>query len=134
MKSITKSTSADSDYEKLLSDITSLLEEGRRKIAVQLDNLIVPVNVPGQVTKNVTKRVIVKVGERLGERVGEKVGETGKKILFIIRKNNKATYKELSEKLNIAEKNIYLNVEKLKSKGLLRRIGPAKGGHWEVIE
>ena len=25
------------------------------------------------------------------------------------------------------------NIEKLKQKGLLKRIGPAKGGHWEVV-
>ena len=25
------------------------------------------------------------------------------------------------------------NISKLKAKGLIRRVGPAKGGHWEVI-
>jgi len=26
------------------------------------------------------------------------------------------------------------NIKKLKEKGLLKRIGPAKGGHWDVSE
>jgi len=29
---------------------------------------------------------------------------------------------------------IMRNIAKLKAQGKLQRIGPAKGGHWEVIE
>jgi len=32
------------------------------------------------------------------------------------------------------EKNIEVNLNKLKEKGLLKRIGPDKGGYWEVID
>jgi len=63
------------------------------------------------------------------EKVGEKVGE----ILDLISQNNNITYVELSRKVGIAEKSIYMNIEKLKQKELLKRIGPAKGGYWKVI-
>jgi ATP-dependent DNA helicase RecG len=72
--------------------------------------------------------------DRVGEKVGEKVGENEYKILDIIRENSSITYIELSEILGMAEKNIYKNIEKLKQKGLLRRVGPAKGGYWEVLK
>ena len=68
------------------------------------------------------------------EKVGEKVGENEAKILDLISQNKNITYVELANKLGIAEKNIYKNIEKLKQKGLLKRIGPAKGGYWKVIK
>ena len=40
--------------------------------------------------------------------------------------------KELSEHVGISSRKIEQNIGKLKELGLLRRIGPAKGGHWEV--
>ena len=72
--------------------------------------------------------------EKVGVKVGEKVGENERRILELISENPHITYKELSLNIGIAEKNIYTNIEKLKEKGLLRRIGPDKGGHWEIIE
>ncbi len=71
---------------------------------------------------------------KVGEKVGEKVGVNEKNILQLVQKNSQVTYKELSEKVGIAEKNIYANIEKLKKKGLLKRVGPDKGGYWKVIK
>ena len=72
--------------------------------------------------------------KKLGEKVGEKVGENEAKIFNLISQDKNITYVELANKLNITEKSVYKNIEKLKKKGLLKRVGPAKGGHWEVIE
>jgi len=41
---------------------------------------------------------------------------------------------EMAETIGISERSIERNIESLKKKGLLKRIGPAKGGHWQVIE
>ena len=68
------------------------------------------------------------------EKVGEKVGENEVKIYSLISQDNNITYAELANKIGITEKSIYINIEKLKQKGLLKRIGPAKGGHWEIIK
>jgi predicted HTH transcriptional regulator len=32
----------------------------------------------------------------------------------------------------IKEKNLKNNIEKLKKEGILKRVGPAKGGHWKI--
>ena len=66
------------------------------------------------------------------EKVGEKVGENEAKIIESISQNKNITYIELAKKLKITEKSVYMNVEKLKKKGLLKRIGPDKGGYWQV--
>ena len=80
----------------------------------------------------------LKVTDRLVEKVGEKVGEkltlNQQQILEFISKNQKISIIELSDKVGIATKNIEVNISKLKQKGLLKRIGPAKGGYWEVVE
>jgi len=48
--------------------------------------------------------------------------------------NKYITTKELSEHIKISTTAVDNNISKLKKKGILRRVGPAKGGHWEVIE
>jgi len=70
---------------------------------------------------------------KVGKKVGEKVGKNEAKILDSISQDSNITYMELANKLDITGKSIYMNIEKLKQKGLLKRIGPAKGGYWTII-
>jgi len=39
---------------------------------------------------------------------------------------------KLSDRIGISPRNIRKNMDVLKSKGLLKRIGPQKGGRWKV--
>jgi ATP-dependent DNA helicase RecG len=57
-----------------------------------------------------------------------------KTILDLLRKNSKKSRNKLSEELNISEATIKRELSYLSSIGLITRIGPDKGGHWEVIE
>lgn len=61
-------------------------------------------------------------------------GKTSGKILLLIRKTPDITIPEMSKKIGVTERSIERNIEKLKKEGKLRRIGPDKGGHWEVVE
>lgn len=56
------------------------------------------------------------------------------KILELIAENSHITQLQLSEIIQINEKNIRNNIKKLKELGLLRRVGSAKGGYWEVVK
>ncbi len=40
---------------------------------------------------------------------------------------------EMAEKTNLSQSTIEKIVAKLKKAGLLKRIGPDKGGHWEIV-
>jgi ATP-dependent DNA helicase RecG len=88
------------------------------------------------------RKITEKVGEEVGERVGEKVGEIAKgiltenqtKIIGLILQNPDITTKELAENVGISKRKIEENISKLKKKEVLRRIGPARGGYWEVIQ
>jgi ATP-dependent DNA helicase RecG len=75
-----------------------------------------------------------KEAERLVERLAEGLVESQRKILELIKTNPYVSKRELSSKIGISTTAIDKNIKTLKKKGLLKRIGPAKGGHWEIIE
>ena len=60
--------------------------------------------------------------------------ENQKKIFFEISRNRNIPQKEISLKVGINEKNVRNNIADLKEKGLLERVGPDKGGYWEIIK
>jgi len=62
------------------------------------------------------------------------VTENQLKILNLVRLNKFITIEKISEEIKISPKSVKENIKKLKQKGLIERIGPDKGGHWEIIK
>lgn len=58
--------------------------------------------------------------------------KTTQKIIVLIRENPEISRKKLAEIIGITEDGIKYHLKKMQEKGILERIGPAKGGHWEV--
>jgi len=79
-----------------------------------------------------TKKITEKVPKKLGDKLGVKLGENEVKILKLMEDNKHITTKELSEYINISTTAVDNNISKLKKKGILERIGAARGGHWEI--
>ena len=84
---------------------------------------------------------VEKTVEKTGKTVGKTVGKTGKtvektaeKLVGIIKVNSKVTIKELTSLLNITRRGVEEQIKSLKDKGIIRRVGPAKGGHWELLQ
>ena len=75
-----------------------------------------------------------RVTEKVTKKVTERVTENQAIILSRIQANPYITIKDLSNIVGISERKIKDNIRKLKSKKLLKRIGPARGGYWEVIK
>ena len=44
------------------------------------------------------------------------------------------TIAELAQNIGITERAIKMQIEKMKAQGRIQRIGPDKGGRWEVSE
>jgi ATP-dependent DNA helicase RecG len=65
---------------------------------------------------------------------GKTLGKTPGKIAALLRENPGLSIPELAEQLGKSESAIERAVRKLRKTGQLKRIGPAKGGHWEVVE
>jgi ATP-dependent DNA helicase RecG len=60
--------------------------------------------------------------------------KTREKILELIRKDEHITTNTIAETIGISVKGIEWQISKLKEEGIIKRIGPDKGGHWEVID
>ena len=54
------------------------------------------------------------------------------KILNLIRENGFITTSELASELGLSTSAIEKHIRNLKLEGILKRIGPDKGGHWEI--
>ena len=60
--------------------------------------------------------------------------KTEDRIIELIRQDAVVSAESLGEALGITKRAVLKQIAKLKSRGRLRRVGPAKGGYWEVIE
>ena len=60
--------------------------------------------------------------------------KTRDKILKIIEVTPSITLSELATKLDMSLAGIKKHIRQLQAEGSLRRIGPDKGGHWEVVK
>ncbi len=75
----------------------------------------------GEIASGLTQKVPRKYPESLTPNQIE--------ILKLLENVNNLTRAQLAKKLNISSETIKKNIEKLKKAGLLKRIGPDRGGH-----
>ena len=76
----------------------------------------------------------VSATENATENATEKTNKTQQGILHLFKENKYLTYDEITKQLSLERTTVWRNIKKLQEKGLLRRVGPDKGGHWEVID
>jgi len=88
-------------------------------------------------------RAHVKTREKIGKETKTKTrektrekprGKTREKMINAVLENPNVTTQELSQILEISAKGVEWQIARLKQEGILKRIGPAKGGHWEIAE
>lgn len=75
--------------------------------------------------KDITPKTVM-----ISEKTSEKTSE---KIMGIIRTNKTVSARQLAEILGLTQRAIEHQIALLRQKGFLKRIGPAKGGYWEII-
>lgn len=74
-------------------------------------------------------------GQTGGQTSGQTdVNTTTAKVLRLIKENPQITRKALSESTGIASSAIQKHINRLKAKGVIRRVGGDYGGYWEVID
>lgn len=59
--------------------------------------------------------------------------KTAQKIIEAIIGNPNISIEELAIVCGLSRDGINYNIRNLKKQGIIRRVGPDKGGHWEVI-
>lgn len=65
-------------------------------------------------------------------KVSKKNSNSREKIISLLREDGRLSAVALAEKIGITAKAVEKHLARLKSDGIIQRIGPAKGGHWVV--
>jgi ATP-dependent DNA helicase RecG len=63
-----------------------------------------------------------------------KVPEKYQKIIELIAQNPQISRKEISITLKLSEETIQSRLRKMTKTGIIKRIGPDKGGHWKIVQ
>ncbi|MDL2297064.1 winged helix-turn-helix transcriptional regulator [Bacteroidales bacterium OttesenSCG-928-B11] len=66
--------------------------------------------------------------------VGKTVEKTVEKIKNIIADNPYITQEEIVKITGLSRRGVEWNIAKLKTQGLIERIGPDNGGYWEIVK
>ena len=138
------------DEVLLYQDVTDLKENGNLPAEFNV-NLITAFKVEVKVSQSYTNENGGKVGGDVVENiVGKDINDVAKhsdvvenvvenkenvveNILASISKNSTISTKKLAAMYSLSERQVQRIMTKLKEQGVIRRIGPDKGGHWEII-
>ena len=124
-------------------DVTDLKENGNQPAEFNV-NLITAFKVDVKVSQSYTNNnggkdggdiVENVVGKDLNdvEKTSDVVENVVENILASISKNSTISTKKLAVMCSLSERQVQRIMTKLKEQGVIRRIGPDKGGHWEII-
>lgn len=72
------------------------------------------------------------VRRKVRTKFGEKFGGSSEKIVELIFGNSAITASEMAGILGLTERAVEKQLAKLKKNEIIARIGPDKGGHWEI--
>ena len=98
------------------------------------------VEIEVEVTEKVAEKrgeIAEKVAEKRGEvaeKVAEKLSETDERIIALIQSNAHITQKMLSEAIGLTRQYVGRCMDSLQVRNIIRRVGPDKGGYWEVVQ
>ncbi len=81
-------------------------------------------------TQQLEKEPRINTVQKTNQKTAQK---TNQKIMALIQQNPKITRQELADALQISDSGIKYYLKKMQDKELLRRVGPDKGGYWEII-
>ena len=59
--------------------------------------------------------------------------KTQQKIVDLVKEDAYITTQRMADLIGIDRSNIARAIKKMQRQGILRRVGPDKGGHWEII-
>lgn len=68
------------------------------------------------------------------EGVEKSVEKSVEKITKAMKDNPQITVKELTTLVGLSRRGVEKNIKKLQEQGVIRRVGPDKGGYWEVLD
>ena len=79
------------------------------------------------------QEVVGKGGQKGGQKEWSDLTGRQKAILDAVAKKSTISREDLSKLLGINPSAVQKHLQRLRTLGILRRVGPDKGGHWEVV-
>ena len=92
------------------------------------DEFILKITVP-----KVAEKVNVNATENVIDASQKTSQKTSQKIIDLIKEDPYISTSKMAEIIGVDRRNIARNIKKLQEQGVVRRVGPDKGGFWEVI-
>ena len=83
--------------------------------------------------KSVEKTRKKNLPEDLPENLPETLTPSAKRVYLKMKEQSGCTYDSLALAIGVTRETIRVSIAALVKHGLIRRVGPDKGGHWEVI-
>ena len=110
---------------------------GAKVPSFRTDEFILKITVP-KVTEKVNvndERVNVNVTESINatQNVTDTSQKTSQKIIDLIKEDPYISTSKMAEIIGVDRRNIARNIKKLQEQSVVRRVGPDKGGFWEII-
>jgi ATP-dependent DNA helicase RecG len=93
-------------------------------------SLVVTFQKAPEATGEEASRTVVKTSQKTTQKTIQK---TTQRILDLVRQNPAITRDELTKAIGLSNSGIKFNLKKMKKEKLLRRVGPDRGGYWEVL-
>ncbi len=73
-------------------------------------------------------------GQKTTQKTTQKLSDVQERVVAYLAEAPKASRKELADNIGLTEDGVKYHLNKLKEMGVIQRIGPDKGGHWEVLK
>lgn len=87
-----------------------------------------------QKISDTTQKTTPKKEQATTQKVDMNSKSTSEKIVLELKKNPFLSRKQLAQLIStITEDGIKYHLSKLQEKGIIRRVGPDKGGHWIIL-
>ena len=86
---------------------------------------------PQKVPRKSTQK---KYPEKVPRKSTLKIGGSAQKVLKLIAADQNITTSEMAIKIGVSPDAVKKHLAKLKMKNLIIRVGPDKGGHWEIVK
>ncbi len=87
----------------------------------------------GVMLSQLTKDISAFVQSVDGTSVIQPSEKTSDQIVALLKENPQHTIRSLAEAIGISDKGIEKQLSKLRHAGVIKRVGPARGGRWEVL-
>ncbi len=74
-----------------------------------------------------------KVSNKVPDKVSDNITDIQRQVLMLVMGNNRISLSQLAEQVGISKRKMLDNINKLKNRNLIKRVGSSKGGYWEII-